>query len=171
VADTSELEEYMTGAMDEEQASILKEWAYTQARRCLIVERRVPGLQDGTPPWDYKFYVFGGRIGLIQVDSGRHTDDHRRSLYSREWTRKFRDTGIYATPDTPRPAQLDRMIAAAELLGGPFDYIRVDLYATETDVYFGELTPYPGSGLEKLEPPEAEYELGALWTLPEDVEI
>ena len=166
VTDTSDLESYMVGAMDEFQASILKEWAYTQARRCLLVERRVPGLGDGSPPWDYKFYVFGGRVGMIQVDSGRHTSDHRRSLYSRDWQRMFNSTGIYSTPDAEVPVQLERMLRAAEILAAPFDFIRVDLYATETDVYFGELTPYPFSGLEKFDPP-AEFELGALLSLPD----
>ncbi len=168
VSDTSDLESYMAGAMDDIQGSVLKEWAYTQARRCLLVERRVPGLTDGSPAWDYKFYVFAGRVELIQVDSRRFSSDHRRSLYSTDWQRKFNSnsTGVYRTADVEVPVQLERMLRAAEILATPFEFIRVDLYATETDVYFGELTPYPGSGLERLDPP-AEVELGALWRLPD----
>ncbi len=36
----------------------------------------------------------------------------------------------------------------------------------DAEVWFGELTPYPGGGVIRYEPREFDHELGAYWTLP-----
>jgi hypothetical protein len=58
------------------------------------------------------------------------------------------------------------MLATAAKLGSGFDFIRVDLYNILGEVYFGEFTPYPGSGLCRFVPASFDTELGARWTLP-----
>ena len=55
------------------------------------------------------------------------------------------------------------MIELAELLGKPFDFIRVDLYSVNNCIYFGELTNYPLSGRTPFNPVSYDYELGAKW--------
>ena len=57
------------------------------------------------------------------------------------------------------------MTEVSEALGREFDFIRVDLYDVEGSVWFGELTPYPGGGLDPFDP-RLDRELGALWVLP-----
>lgn len=59
------------------------------------------------------------------------------------------------------------MIAAAAELGRDFDFMRIDLYDAGGEPWFGEFTPYPGSGLMPILPVSYDRELGALWRLPD----
>ena len=55
------------------------------------------------------------------------------------------------------------MIDAAEELGRDFDFVRVDFYEVDGRPRFGEMTFYPGSGLEPVEPPWLDLEMGRQW--------
>lgn len=147
------------------EAENLGEWAYSKARPMLLAEE-VLGT-PGSPPPDYKFFVFDGDVAAIQVDVGRHSI-HQRRLYLPDWSPLNVQYGKYALPALePPPAGLDRMLAAAAELGSGFDFIRVDLYNISGTVYFGEFTPYPTSGLDRFIPASFDTELGARWKLPE----
>lgn len=148
------------------QGGVLAEWAYSQARPLLFVEEVIG--RPGEPPPDYKFFVFDGEPRLIQVDLDRFSG-HRRSLFDPDW-RKL-DVRL-ALPDggaVARPPLLAEMLDAARALGRSFDFIRIDLYAGETAVVFGEYTPYPGSGLERFSPRSFDSWLGDQWRLPTDL--
>jgi hypothetical protein len=142
----------------------LHEWAYSKARPLLVAEELLG--KPGSVPADYKFYVFAGEVAAIQVDVNRHTD-HRCRFYLPDWSainpisRKLPLAHI-----EPAPVHLDRMLAIAGELGRPFDFMRVDLYNVNDDIFFGELTPYSGSGLDVMEPPFFDLELGTKWKLP-----
>ncbi len=58
------------------------------------------------------------------------------------------------------------MTEIAVALAGSYDFMRVDLYSVDEDVFFGELTPYPSSGLERFRPGSFDSQLGAKWKLP-----
>ena len=134
----------------------LDEWAYRDLPRGYIVE---PFLGSGDRlPVDYKIYVFGGHAVLVQVhlDRGRN---HRWTLYDRAWTQ----VSMPDEPPSPAPANLDRMLAAAETLARPFDFARIDFYEIDGQPKFGEVTFYPGSGLDPFDPPELDRHIGALW--------
>ncbi len=131
----------------------------------LVAEERLGA--PGTSPADYKFYVFGGEVAEIQVDTDRHTAHRRRFYRSPDWHPIDAVFGVHpAAALESRPENLDTMLAIASELGRPFDFMRVDLYSVEGDVFFGELTPYSGSGLEAMEPPHFDLELGSKWDLP-----
>lgn len=63
------------------------------------------------------------------------------------------------------PDNLDEMIALAERLSTGHKFLRVDLYNTNGRIYFGELTFYPASGLEKFAPKESDMMIGKLLNL------
>jgi hypothetical protein len=157
----TDLRRITSGWLDEPLFRSRGEWVYSQARRLLIVEEF---LGSGEPPVDFKFLVFGGRVELVQVDTGRF-GEHRRRLYTPHWTPVDVDEAVAPGPVTLPPASLAEMTAVAEALGAAFDFIRVDLYDVDGQVWFGELTPYPGGGLDRFDPVLDE-RLGALWQLP-----
>jgi hypothetical protein len=131
----------------------------------IIVEEFINDGSDGTPN-DYKFFVFHGKVELIQIDVGRFTE-HRRNLYSRSW--KKLDLALEyknIAEDVKRPKHLDEMIIAAEILGAGIDFIRADFYDTEEKPYFGEITTTPGCGFDCFKPSEFDRYLGGLWILP-----
>lgn len=135
----------------------LDEWLYRHIPRGLLVE---PFIGSGPDlPVDYKFYVFGGRVECIQVHLGRGAR-HRWIVFDRSWRRMSSPT---ADADPPAPAPLAAMIEAAETLGHGFGFVRVDLYAVDDRPRFGELTFYPGSGLDRFDPVGLDQTLGAHW--------
>lgn len=135
----------------------LDEWLYTQIPRGLLIEPFIGA--DGKLPIDYKLYVFGGEVACIQVHLERETR-HRWMLFDRAWQRLSSPTG---DADPVAPASLDRMITAAQALASGFDFVRVDFYEIDGEPRFGEMTFYPGSGLDPFDPPELDLMLGRLW--------
>jgi hypothetical protein len=135
----------------------LDEWGYRNIRRGLLIE---PFVGDGPAlPIDYKLYVFHGRVEAIQVHLDRETN-HRWTLYDRSWTR------LSASPSRTNrgpPTALAKMIEGAETLGADFDFVRIDFYDVGVVPRFGEMTFYPGSGLDRFDPPELDVILGQRW--------
>src|SRR6185312_1147380 len=89
---------------------------------------------------DYKFFVFRGRVELIYVVTNRIAN-HQRRLYSPAWEKlDVQLESERVEGDASRPPHLAAMISAADRLGRDWDFIRVDLYDTPEQFYFGELT-------------------------------
>lgn len=134
----------------------LHEWAYRQVPRGFIVE---PYLGDEeTLPVDYKVYVFGGSATLVQVHIDRNRR-HRWILHDREW----KQVSQFGEGAMPSPKSLAKMLDAAERMAGAFEFARVDFYEIDGVPKFGEVTFYPGSGLDRFDPPELDVEIGAMW--------
>ena len=149
----------------------LGEWGYSEARPHLLLEERIP-TPDGQAPVDYKFFVFDGRIELIQVNRGRFGKHQTATFLDADWRQLPVRWRIQPVADEQRPAELDKMMEIASTLGTGWDFIRVDLYAVDGEVWFGEYTPYPGSGLLRYKPMSFDLEQGLQWKLPslEDVQ-
>ncbi|MFC3581140.1 ATP-grasp fold amidoligase family protein [Sphingomonas hylomeconis] len=133
----------------------LDEWLYTQIPRGALIEPFVG--TDGQLPIDYKFYVFGGRVSHVQVHLDR-AHDHRWVVHDSDWVPLAN-----GAPRLPRPSALREMIAAAEELASNMDFARVDLYQPGAQPLFGEVSFYPGSGLDRFDPPALDAAMGALW--------
>lgn len=135
----------------------LDEWLYRHIPHGLIVE---PFIGVGNAlPLDYKFYVFGGRVRFIQVHLGR-ANDHRWILFDPDWKRV---SSLSNDADPRPPASLKTMIAAAEALSDDMEFMRVDLYEPAGKPVFGEITFYPGSGLDRFDPVSLDRRIGAEW--------
>lgn len=142
----------------------LDEWAYGEMPMGLLVE---PYLGEGPDlPIDYKLFVFGGRVRFVQVHLDRATN-HRWIVFDPAWQRVSLPS---EDPNPPRPASLGRMIAAAETLGAGYDFVRADFYEVGGRPLFGELTFYPGSGLEAVSPPALDQAMGEYWTIAASTE-
>lgn len=143
----------------------LGEWGYSRSRPLLLLEERIP-TPDGHPPADYKFFVFDGRVEMIQVNSSRF-GDQTATFLDANWVRLPVRWRIRPVADEPRPAELDAMLEIAGILGADWDFVRVDLYAVDGVVWFGEYTPYPGGGLLRYKPKSFDAEQGRHWKLPD----
>ena len=133
----------------------LDEWHYRAAKRALLVEPYISGID--ALPIDYKVYVFGGRALMVQMHEGRGVC-HRWSQYDRAWAPLSANAGA-----TLPPQSLDAMLKAAERLGHGHDFLRVDFYELDGKPLFGEFCLYPGSGLDRFDPPSLDEWLGAQW--------
>jgi hypothetical protein len=136
----------------------LDEWLYGEIERGLLVE---PFIGEGIAlPVDYKVFVFGGRARFVQVHLGRG-EEHRWIVFDPQWRRV---SPASDDADPPVPHSLSTMLKAAERLAEGFCFVRADFYEVKGKSRFGELTFYPGSGLERVEPPRLDLLMGLLWS-------
>ena len=160
--DIEALRRQTDGWLEEDLLARTGEWAYGHARAVLLVEEFIG--RPGEVPPDFKVYVFDGVPRLVQVHGNRFVEHHSR-VYSTTWEALPWSTGYPSGPEVERPRRLEEMLSAAAVLARGFDMLRVDFYEHDGVLWFGELTPYPGSGLITLDP-EMERRLGQWWQLP-----
>lgn len=143
-----------------------EEWAYGFVEPGILIE---PLLEkdNGQPIQDFKFHMFNGKCGLVYVDTDRETEI-KRTCYTVDWNRlDITITGRSQGPDIAQPTLYRKMLKIAEMLSKDFDFVRIDLYCTGSQIYFSEMTHYPASGSGPIEPVEFDYKLGTKWKLAE----
>jgi hypothetical protein len=124
--------------------------------------------QHGQIPADFKLHCFGGRPGrpiiYILVISDRFGNATHGDVYDIDWNHLDIAIGDYkrSAAPAPRPPHLRAVLDVAARLCEDFDYVRVDLYAPDDLVYFGELTFTPGAGVLPFTPDSIDYEWGKL---------
>lgn len=144
---------------DFDYAEFGRERVYEGIPRTIVTEELLLN-EDGHIPSDYKFFCFHGRVQIIQVDIDRFKNQKRKLL-----NRDFEEMDARILHQKfegviERPAKLDEAIRVAEILAADFNFIRVDLYLLENQIYFGELTNYPGNGFQPFQPGSMEYKVG-----------
>lgn len=147
----------------------LKEWPYKNVKKRFFAEEFVESENESL--LDYKFMVYNGRVeNLFVVLERNKSKNPYINFYDRDWNLLpfERDHPQYTKNILPPPAQLHTMIDLAEKLSNNIPFIRVDFYCNYGKILFGELTFYPGSGLESFQPIEWDYKLGKLIKLPQD---
>jgi hypothetical protein len=84
-------------------------------------------------------------------------------MFDSDW-RRLPFTYVYHSDprSIPKPASLDRMIKAAEILAEDFAFVRIDFYEVDSTPKFGEMTFYPESGFGLFNPPEWDVKIGRL---------
>ncbi len=161
--DIDHLQKLTSGWIEEPLSKQLGEWAYSYARRLLFVEEQ---LEPTGRLLEYKFFVMNGRAEIVQVDLDRF-GIHRRNVYTRDWVPFDTQYQCPKGDDVPPPDRLAEMLSAAECVASDLDFLRVDLYYVNGEIYLGEVSPYPGSGLVRHRPYSSNLYLGSLWQLPE----
>ena len=162
--DESELRRTCHNWLSKNYGELTGEWAYKSITPKIMVESYLDA-SDGEVANDYKFFVFNGKVYMIQVDLTRFTG-HRNAAFTPEWERiPVRYLCPTAEGPVAKPVCLERMLKIAECLGAETDFVRVDLYEVNGRVYFGELTNFPWGGGIQFEPKEFDALLGAQWQI------
>ena len=112
---------------------------------------------------DYKFMCFSGKPQMVFTCTGRAEGDLRVDFFNLSWghlpfVRHYPNADVLPKA----PEKLDTMINLAGVLSQGLPFVRVDFYESRNQIFFGEMTFYPGSGLEEFEPEEWDYKLGSL---------
>ena len=119
----------------------------------------------GGEPTEYKVFVFRGRGVFVGVSVDRQTN-LRTAYYDRDWNRLpfSHPPAPEPTDELPRPALLERVFEIAETLADGSDFLRIDLYVCKEQIFFGEITLYPSSGLRAFHPEPWDRIIGDLWS-------
>lgn len=138
-----------------------REWSYRDIRPRIIAEAYMENT-SGDELADYKFMMFGGEFRSVFVCSNRFADGELNvTFFDPDWNRMPFERHYHADPhELPKPTCYDVMIRVAERLSEGLPFVRVDLYEINGRVYCGELTLYPGSGLETFQPEEWDAKIG-----------
>ena len=123
--------------------------------------------RSGKIPADFKMNIFGRAQGAPIIYTGVVSDrfgDPRHDFYDAQWNRLDVVLGEYpcsvvAAPPLPN---WDEVVRVATQLAEGLGYVRVDLYAPDNEVFFGELTFTPGAGVSRFLPDRYDYEWGQL---------
>lgn len=138
-----------------------REWPYKHLRPRIIAEEL---LQDDMYEdiQDYKFMCFNGKVECSFVCSDRFSDKGLHvTFFDRDWNKMpFERKYPSKSESIAKPKNYNLMIELAEKLSQNIPFVRVDFYEVNGKVYFGELTFYPGAGLEEFRPKEWDLRLG-----------
>lgn len=129
----------------------------------LIVEESMA--TERTRPQEWKVWVFGSRIGLIQQND-RTTGAVRTRNFRGDWTPSGRIRPDRAEhPDLPEPHSRQQLLSAALRVAGeiPSGFVRVDLFESPTTLrpVLGEVCLIPGGDLYLSQGLDREF--GEMW--------
>lgn len=142
-----------------------KEWAYKYVKPRVIAEELILEVNNELPK-DYKIHCFSGIPRYIQVDHQRYKN-HTRSYYDEYWSKKeFSHAKPIHQGLIDKPKSLDEMFEICKKLSKNLPYIRVDFFYVNNNIYVGELTCYPGNGMEPFSDYAWDLRLGELLVLP-----
>ena len=147
--------------------SVYKEWPYKNVPHRIIAEEYV---EDTTLKElrDYKFYCFNGKCRCFKVDYDRFIEHHANYYDLNCNILPFGETAFPPQYDKhiELPQNLNKMMELAEKLSEKEPFLRVDFYNVDGNIYFGELTFFPFSGLSKFTSEEWNKKLGEWIELP-----
>ena len=139
-----------------------REWPYKNVKPRIVAEKY---MVDDTEKElrDYKFFCFGGVCKCMKVDFDRFIE-HRANYYDTDGN--LLDFGEAICPPNPSknivlPKNKEKMIQLAEELSANIPFLRVDFYDVNGDIYFGELTFFPATGLGSFTDDEWDNKLGS----------
>lgn len=144
-----------------------REWPYKNVERKIIAEKYMEDAKTGELI-DYKFMCFNGEVKCSFVCNDRFSNDGLKvTFYDKEWNIMPFERH-YPRSRTPiaKPYCYDEMIKIAEKLSENIPFVRVDFYEINNQIYFGEMTFFPGGGMEEFTPVDWDYTLGSWLRLP-----
>lgn len=136
-----------------------REWEYKNVKPRIIVEKLLKDDSGNKQLNDYKIHCFHGKPMFIQTIFDRGVET-KEDWYDTDWN--LLDV-YYFSPfkkNVEKPKLLEELLSVAEKLSQEFVYVRVDLYISNNQIYFGELTFRPYGGFMKFVPESFDIELG-----------
>ena len=144
-----------------------REWPYKNVKPRIIAEVY---MEDNTDKQllDYKVLCFDGVAKCSFVCSNRNSEKGLNvDFYDINWNhmpfeRKYKNSENIIK----KPINYNKMIEIAERISENISFLRVDFYEIHGKLYIGELTFYPGSGMEEFRPEKYDKLFGDWLDLP-----
>ncbi|MBZ7956139.1 glycosyl transferase [Campylobacter sp. RM17709] len=145
-----------------------REWHYKDIKPKIFAEELLKDKNEKLAD-TYKFHIFDHEKienNYIQVTTDRF-NNYQRFIMNTNWSiAPF--NFVYDIPQNTlpkKPSNFKEMLNISLKLSRLFDYVRVDLYSINDQIYIGELTFTHGAAGEKLNPEFWDKKLGELWNL------
>jgi hypothetical protein len=144
--DLAEIRERMRSALAVRFGWDGGEWAYSFIQRKVLVEEMLEYGNSENPP-DYKFLCVDGEVRFLHFlyDRGTHLKEQTISLEGHDLKTPFYTPLPYGDKFV-KPNSWEEMLSIARTLSAGWKFVRVDLYSLHGQIYFGEMTFWPGAG-------------------------
>lgn len=151
---------------------LAREWPYKNIKPRIIIEKYMED-EKSVEILDYKIMCFNGNAKCSFVCSDRYSEDGLKvTFFDLDWNklpfeRHYKSSNV----DIAKPKNYELMIELSEKLAKDIPFVRVDWYEINGQLYFGELTFYPGGGFEEFTPDKYDEILGSWIKLPKKSEM
>lgn len=142
-----------------------REWVYKNIKPRIVAEKYILD-ESGADLRDYKFMCYHGQPKTVDIISNRESDP-RSDMFDINFKR-LPVINYYKNSEKiiNKPKGFDEMIRLCKKLSKDLIHVRCDFYDINGKVYFGEITFYQCSGLEKYEPYKYDVKFGSWIHLP-----
>lgn len=146
------------------------EMNYEKIKPRILAEEMLEADEETGDIPDYKLMCFHGKVKCSFICSERFSKDGLKvTFYDSDWSvMPFERHYPRSQYPISKPKNYDKMVELAEKLADDLIFVRVDFYEVQGKIYFGELTFYPGSGVEEFSPAEWDGILGEWIHIPPD---
>jgi len=141
-----------------------RQWAYKGIKPRIIAEEYLEDEEKTGELEDYKFLIFNQKHRCSFVCSNRNTKEGLNvTFFDEKWEMMPFERHYKTDSNVLKPRLYLKMVELSERIAqyvnNPF--VRVDLYEINGKIYFGEITFYPGGGVEEFTPEKWDYVLGS----------
>lgn len=145
-----------------------REWPYKFIEPRIVCEQFLTD-DSGYELKDYKFMCFNGKTEFLFICLNRSAETGLCvDFYDLDWNLlPFQRHYPNSSTHLEKPHNFDKMIQIADMLSKNMPFVRIDLYEANGNVYFGEITLYPGSGFEEFQPEVYDEWVGNMIKLPD----
>lgn len=145
-----------------------REWPYKNVKRQIFAEKYMED-SDSRELRDYKFYCFNGQPRFLYISQG--LENHltaKMNFLNLDWEKTPFQRNDFSEFDTlpPKPQNFEKMIEFAKILSENIPFVRVDFYEINHNLFFGEMTFFPGGGMVEFEPMQWNKIIGDYIDLP-----
>ncbi len=109
---------------------------------------------------DFKVYCFYGKVGFFEVTYTENGKLHQTLFYPDFALVGMENGREEAEIDPSVREKKDKIFALAEALASKFDFVRVDFYIADENIFFSELTFHSGGGIRPIKPEKVDKEMG-----------
>lgn len=144
-----------------------REWPYKNVKPRIIAEKYMEDSATSELK-DYKFYSFRGVIKAMFIATGRQKGQTKADYFDMKFKPLPFTWGYPHAKVLPKkPQNFDEMVKIAEILTKDIPQARADFYEVNGKTYFGEITFFDGSGMERFHPESWDKTFGEWLKLPE----
>lgn len=124
------------------------EMQYHDIERKIFVESFLEDPTQQKSLFDYKFWCFNGVPQFFTINDGNGHGSWMNFYDMNCEPINCKRTDFIGTPkvEVKIPSKFNEMVEYSKKLSEPFEFVRVDFYEVNGEVYLGELTFTPGSG-------------------------
>ena len=157
-----ELEKHFNRMLKKNFFYVGREWPYKNIVPRIIIEENIQEEDSKEQINDYKIMCFNGEPKCSFVCSNRNAESGLCvNFYDYNWQpMPFERHYPKNKQEIEKPSQYNKMLELAKKLSKDIPFVRVDFYQKGEKIYFGELTFYPGSGMEEFTPDEWDEKIG-----------